>query len=614
MLFITILVKVGGHSVVRIAVLESERCRPEDCNNICIKYCPMNRSGIEAIKIEEGKKKPTIFEALCSGCGICIRKCPFKAIAIVNLPSELENESSHRFGRNLFRIYRLPIPQFGAVVGLIGKNGIGKSTALKVLAGEIKPNLGKYESPPDWNEIIKHYRGSLLQDYFTKLSEKRLRVVHKPQYVDRLPKVVSGQLRSLLTKVDERGKVEEAIKRLQLDAVEDRDIANLSGGELQRLAIATAFCKDADVYLFDEPSSYLDVKQRIEMAKVIRSLRDEGKSVVVAEHDLAVLDYLSDYVCLLYGEPSVYGVVCHPQSVRTGINIYLNGYIPDENVRFRDIPVKFHVRPPVSTWNINDVVLRWFEMRKSYKDFSMTAEANEVHRGEVIGILGPNGIGKTTFIKLLAGLEKPDDMPTITEEIDVSYKPQYISVSYVDTAESLLRSVVKAEFDSSRYRTEIVQPLNLDKILDRRVDELSGGELQRLAIATCLSRSSRLYLLDEPSAYLDVEERLAVARTIRRVVESRGVTAFVVEHDVSTQDFIADRIMVFDGEAGIYGHAHAPTDIRNGMNAFLKSMGITFRRDKMTKRPRVNKEGSRLDKYQKKIGEYYYLVEDADEE
>ena len=436
--------------MVRIAVLESERCRPEDCNTICVKYCPMNRSGIEAIKIEEGKKKPTIFEALCSGCGICIRKCPFKAITIINLPSELEGESSHRFGRNLFRIYRLPIPQFGAVVGLIGKNGIGKSTALKILSGEIKPNLGNYESPPDWNEIIKHYRGSLLQDYFTKLGEKRLRVVHKPQYVDKIPKVVSGHLRSLLVEVDERGKVEEAIKRLQLEAVEDRDIADLSGGELQRLAIATTFCKDANVYLFDEPSSYLDVKQRIEMAKVIRSLADEGKSVVVAEHDLAVLDYLSDYVCLLYGEPSVYGVVCHPQSDRTGINIYLNGYIPDENVRFRDVPVKFHVRPPVSTWNINDVVLRWFEMSKSYKDFVMTIEAGEVHKGEVIGILGPNGIGKTTFIKLLAGLEKPDNMSPIFEEIDVSYKPQYISVNYEGTAESLLRSVVKTEFDSSQ--------------------------------------------------------------------------------------------------------------------------------------------------------------------
>lgn len=596
--------------MVRIAVLDKDRCRPKDCGMICIKYCPIVRSGVNAIKIEEGQEKPTVFEKLCSGCGICIRKCPFKAITIVNLPSELEEECSHRFGKNMFKLYRLPIPHMGIVTGLIGKNGIGKSTALKILSGEIKPNLGDHEHPPDWSQIIRYYRGSILQDYFDKLSKKELRVVHKPQYVDMIPKVVKGTVEELLKKTDERGKSRELIEKLQLESIRNRNVKDLSGGELQRLAVAIAFCREADVYLFDEPSSYLDVRQRIEVAKVIRSLKTEKKYVVVVEHDLALLDYLSDQVCVLYGEPSVYGVIAKPQGVRIGINTYLEGYLPSENVRFRDSPITFHIKPPITTWNVSDVVLKWNRMVKTYEDFALTVEPGEIHRGEVIGILGPNGIGKTTFIKLLAGFEKPDERQNpISEELSVSYKPQYISVDYEGTVESALKSIAKDDFSSTQYETTIIQPLSLGKLLDRQLKELSGGELQRVAIAACLSKDSTIYLLDEPSAYLDVEERLAMARAIRRTVEGRGAVAFVVEHDVSTQDFIADRIMVFDGEPGINGYAHLPMGLRDGMNTFLKIMEITFRRDPTTKRPRVNKEGSRLDKHQKETRQYYYVAD-----
>jgi ATP-binding cassette subfamily E protein 1 len=146
--------------------------------------------------------------------------------------------------------------------------------------------------------------------------------------------------------------------------------------------------------------------------------------------------------------------------------------------------------------------------------------------------------------------------------------------------------------------------------------ELSGGELQSIAIAACLSRKTALVLLDEPSAYLDVEERLNVAKTLRRVVEAHGIPAFVVEHDVVTQDFIADRLMVFNGEPGVSGLAHPPTTLRGGMNTFLKEMDITFRRDSTTYRPRVNKEDSQMDKFQKSIGEYYYTKtnKEADKE
>ncbi|MCJ7771359.1 ATP-binding cassette domain-containing protein, partial [Candidatus Bathyarchaeota archaeon] len=185
---------------------------------------------------------------------------------------------------------------------------------------------------------------------------------------------------------------------------------------------------------------------------------------------------------------------------------------------------------------------------------------------------------------------------------------------YGGTVVDLLRSIAKTQFDGGRYKTEIVQPLSIERVLDRNISELSGGELQRVAIAACLSRRTGLYLLDEPSAYLDVEERLAMARTIRRAIEDRGATAFVVEHDVSALDFIADRVMVFDGLPGVEGNAHSPQGLREGMNTFLRIMNITFRRDPQTGRPRVNKEDSRLDKRQKSLNEYYYVSEGLEEE
>jgi ATP-binding cassette subfamily E protein 1 len=585
-------------------VLEAEKCKSKRCSRMCYRFCPIVRSKIEAVRFENDKA--VIVESLCTGCGICVKKCPFKALSIVNLPDELEKDCSYRFGENTFKLYRLPTPSPGLVLGLLGQNGIGKTTALKLLSGEIKINLGNYANPPDWTGIFQHFRGSILQEYFQKMAEGKLKVSHKPQYVDKLPKVISGKVGELLEKVDERKNLDKIAEQLELKQFWNRQLDVLSGGELQRVAVTAAICREADVYMFDEPSSYLDVKQRLEVAKTIRSLKNDQKTIIIAEHDLAIIDYLSDQICLFYGEPGVYGVVSSVHGVRTGINIYLQGYIPDENVRFRKEAIVFHEKPPTISAGAGETMLTWEQLEKTYEGFKLVVKPGEIKRGEIIGILGANGIGKTTFIKILAGIERADD-GTEFGKLDVSYKPQYISADYQGTVQELLMSVAKEEFSSGWYRTEILQPLKVNPLCDRNLVELSGGELQKVAIAACLSRRADLYLLDEPSAYLDVEERLNMAKTIRRVVENRNVTAFVVEHDVVAQDFIADHLMVFTGKPGVEGVANPPTSLRKGMNVFLKGMQVTFRRDPATKRPRVNKEGSKLDKFQKEIGEYYYV-------
>ncbi|MGQ4913624.1 MAG: ribosome biogenesis/translation initiation ATPase RLI [Candidatus Asgardarchaeia archaeon] len=598
----------------RIAVIDPDKCRFKDCNKECYHFCPEVRMGVKVIEFTE-KGNPIINEVLCTGCGICIKKCPFKAISIVNLPEELTEDLVHQYGENTFRLYRLPIPKFSKVTGLVGPNGAGKSTAMKILAGQIKPNLGNFKNPPDWDEIIRYFRGSELQPFFQKMAIGELKIAYKPQYITKLPQVVKGNVGKLLEKVDERNVVSELKEYFELEPIWDRDLSKISGGELQKVAISAVIARDADVYLFDEPSSYLDVRERIKAAKLIHKLSEEGRTVVIVEHDLAVLDYLSDTVCIFYGKPGTYGIVSLPYAVRTGINIYLDGYLPEENVRFRDESIKFHASPVTERqWAAEEVLFSYDYLEKAYNGFKLTVEPGDIHKGEVIGILGPNGIGKTTFVKLIAGLIEPTKGKVETEGLKISYKPQYLQSDYDGFVNTLLLQAIGPRVTQSDFKSSVLRPLGVDKLLDMQVSRLSGGELQRVAIAACLGRDADIYLLDEPSAFLDIEERLAMVRVIRRVTKNLGKAAFVVEHDIIVQDAISDRLIVFSGAPGKEGYAQRPVGLREGMNIFLRSVGVTFRRDPQTGRPRVNKEGSRLDRMQKEQGEYYYIPKTKERE
>jgi len=605
---------------MRIAVLNKDFCKPNKCSPLgkkpCIKYCPRVRTGDKTIILSPDEKHVIISESLCSGEGICIRKCPFNAISIVNLPDPLKDQFTYRYGIDQFSLFRMAIPKKGKVLGLIGQNGIGKSTLLNILSGELKINLGRFgENSPDQREIIEYFKGSELHQYFLDLEEKKVNIIHKPQNITIIPKFVSGRVIDLLNKNAESNNVEQIVEKLNLKKILEREISVLSGGELQRVAIAAAYLKDGDVYLFDEPSSYLDVSERINMAKLIRWLSEKNKTIIVVEHDLAILDYLSDYVSILYGQPGVYGIVSHPQGVRVGINIYLNGYIKDENIRFRDDPIIFHERPPQeSAFNYGDIVFSYNDIEISLGNFQLKAFGSEIHAGEIIGILGPNGIGKTTFINAIANninsLHELSD-ENLPEEgnnkLKVAVKPQYIKIGEEGMVSKLISDIKSASFLSQSYKKRLINYLNLENIKERKFSELSGGELQRVAIAKCLSTEADIYLLDEPSAFLDIEMRLQVAQLLRKSIEELKKSGFVVEHDIITQDFIADSILVFDGTPGLKGQALAPQNLRDGFNTFLEMMQITFRRDSITKRPRVNKTGSNKDIYQKRIKEFYYI-------
>lgn len=596
---------------LRIAIVNSDRCKPKKCKQECKKFCPVVRTGKLCVEVGKDSKLAWISEPLCIGCGICVKKCPFEAITIINLPKDLSAHTTHRYGPNTFKLHRLPIPRPGQVLGLVGTNGIGKSTALNVLSGKLKPNLGRFDSPPDWQEILQHFRGSELQTYIKGLLEDRLKAMIKPQYVDKIPKQISGKVGEILGKKDDKKMMDHYNKELELSHLQERDIKDLSGGELQRFAIGVLCVQDAQVYMFDEPSSYLDVKQRLHAAYVIRSLQRTENYIIVVEHDLAVLDYLSDFVCCLWGAAGGYGVVTMPFSVREGINIFLDGFVPTENLRFREVSLTFKVNTEEDQ-TVKDRMhsVKYPQMSKIMGGkFKLEIKTGDFSDSEIIVMLGQNGTGKTTFIRMLAGLLKPDEIEEdeTLPELNVSYKPQTISAKFEGTVRELLMMKVRDAYIHPQFNTDVVKPMLIEQIADHSVQTLSGGELQRVAITLALGKPADIYLIDEPSAYLDVEQRVVTARVLKRFILHAKKTAFIVEHDFIMATYLADRVIVYEGEPGVHCIATSPVSLVEGMNMFLEQLKITFRRDPTNFRPRINKIDSVKDREQKGSGSYFLL-------
>lgn len=587
-----------------IAIVEKAKCHPSKCQHECIKYDPVNKSGGEGFHIGSSGKSEISEDVVMEMHKICAKKCPFQAIHIINLPEKLKEDPIHRYGKNSFELYSLPIVKENTIVGIIGRNGIGKSSALQILSGSIRSNLGDYKKEIPEDEIIKKYSTTWIADYFKKLLKKEITIGYKPQRVELLVQIYKGHtVQELLSKVDERKIVDKLLEELDISNIKERKIEELSGGELQRVAIVAAAAKDADVYYFDEPSSFLDITHRIKAAKLIRTL-SQNASVIVVEHDLATLDYISDEIQIVYGEPACYGIFSQSKAVRRGINEYMDGMLPDENIRFRSYPIRFSDRP-LERFVSKEILLSFPQLEKSYENFKLKISSGLVHKGEVLAIMGANGLGKSTFLKLIAGVEIPDKGKV--EKIKISYKPQYLNYEIEGTVEEHLRKIAGSEFSSGWFKTNILEKLNINTILQNNISELSGGELQKVHIAACLSKQDvEAIAMDEPSAFIDVEDRLNVAEIIKDFVINKEIAAIIIDHDIQFIDYLTDSMLVFEGTPAKEGHVYGPVQKREGMNRVLKNLDITYRRDKLTGRPRINKPGSQLDKEQRSKGEHYY--------
>ena len=601
--------------LTRSAYVDSDKCKPSKCHLECKKACPVNRIGKMCIEVTPQDKHAVIHSNLCIDCGMCVKKCPYQAIAIHNTPTSLDKEITHRYGLNAFKLHRLPIPKINGVVALIGTNGIGKSTALKILSKKLKPNLGIFDHSVSWQEIMKNFKGSELHGYFVKMLEGKIKCAFKEQNIDLIPEQIKKAMkkdrvlvREFVTEKDQY--TLSLIERLQIEKILDRDLDELSGGELQRFCIFRTCLEKANSFFFNEPSSFLDIKQRIATSHVIREKKDY---VFVVEHDLAIADLVSDHGAVLYGKVGCYGVITKLFSIKQCINVFLNGFVPTENMKFRNEALKFDRRekiriggdkestsdeniedekkllePKISELSVKNNTFFYDELEQKFEGFHLKVLPGSFGNDDIVVLLGENGMGKTTFLNLIKGV------------FSVSIKHQKINIKYTKTVHQLLLAL--------RYlgKIELIKELEIDKIMEQNVGKLSGGELQRLCIFICLSKEADIYLIDEPSAYLDCDTRIKISRLLKRFAINKQKPIFIVEHDLVMSTYLADKIILFEGNPAIESVATEPMDVKTAMNRFLKGLDITFRRDTESNRPRINKHGSVKDREQKAEGKYFF--------
>jgi len=540
----------------RLAVIDKKLCAPDRCGHECAANCPVNKLRQECVVVEEIAR---IDENLCTGCGICVKKCPFHAITIIKNAAPDPEKLVYSYGANSFKLYGLALPRKG-VTAMIGENGCGKSTNAKLLSGALTPqNLPTAE----------------LREYY----KQEHGIAFKPQ---ELHAGVKGKVNELLEKIDD-GQLNELKKLFDLDKVWNREFKHLSGGELQKVVVAATLMQDEQAFVLDEPFAFLDYVYRIRLINYLKE-KFSNKNVLLIDHDISLLSYVSENAYLLYGVNGAFGSVSQSYATDRAINMFLEGFIAPENVKFRGQPIKYK---SYNEEKLGDELYVLQPARVKFESFTVENKHSlTLHQGEIVGVAGPNGIGKTTLIKEYCS-QDPDNLilkPQILERGD------FLAAKYMRT--------------DSPFTQIFVEDMGLKQLEYYKLNDLSGGELQKIRVFECLSSEKHnVYVLDEPTNMLDVKARISLSKMLREKAKE-GKAVLVVDHDLEFLLNTVDRLIVMDGEPAERGEVKGIYHKDEGVRLLLKKFDLTYRRNPPTKRLKLNKAGSQKDAALKKSGEF----------
>ena len=548
----------------RLAVIDPELCNPGKCQLECIRDCPVNRTRKPCIQLTEDKSIAVISEELCTGCGICPKVCPFHAITIVNTVAPVEEKLAYRYGENLFSLYGLALPKKG-VLAIVGENGCGKTTNVKLITGQLEPQ----------NFYSKEVKTYFAEQDFEKIATK-------PQ---ELSGKVSGRVGELLTQINEAGRLEKLDPLLDLRSLYEREFSQLSGGELQRVVVAAVLLRDKGTFILDEPLAFLDYAYRIRLAEYLKS-EFSDKQVLVVDHDLSLLSHFCSAAYISFGVPGAYGIISQPYSVDRAINMFLDGYIEPENVRFRP-PIKYETYPPEAKTSPSYQIP---PLTVEKGAFRLTNPSNvQLYAGEVVGIAGPNGTGKSTLCTALAQEFGPA----------ASLKQQILSRS-----DELAGQVISAARQTV-WGEAYVRAMGLWSVEFRKLASLSLGELQKVEVLRSLSQeNASLYLLDEPTTALDSPGRIRLSKLLREKAQSESSVVLVVDHDLEFLYNSVDRLVVFEGEPSVSGIVAGAFAKAEGIARLLSQFDLSYRSEPATRRLKLNKRGSVKDRQLKESGSF----------